>query len=537
MGILEKIGRGYPAAKRVEQSYAPAVATKRRIRQQIKRLAFVSCALLVALIIVTFRVSVNGREVRWHHKDVGETQSRTDLKPGLSFVSGGGGKEDQLYDKFSIDEDANNEHNLDGPRNSEYDADEEDEHDNAGYDGHDPEEEDYDSTGFDNHDSTGDYREIFSITTRNRKFFFLYFEGAGVTNPNIIPHPTKHDMWIVVARREESLLNPASQEQLTCSAGFLDDVLVCSELFTVLPVEASINGQCEDDYSYFNNRFGPRDARLFYGSDVPFVIYGSQSQYTCMGNWLQDARGLLEPFRVERFTLSNLYQNATELERPKPWKAIEKNFFIFWDNEGKIYAHYDVWPKRVFAQLGIDGTVGENLAPLAANKDTVCMAQYMPSVAPEFQHLYQATNSLKITLCKRSDTRCVPGNSNTFIMHLIHHKSVFDDHPVHEPYVLLFQQAAPFAIHAIGQRPFWIHGRGKLDKASLSMKYYNKPESMIPQGHTERFYITSMSWKTHGLKYHGYLDDPLILAFGIEDSYAGGVDVFAGDLLQDLAFC
>jgi hypothetical protein len=51
------------------------------------------------------------------------------------------------------------------------------------------------------------------------------------------------------------------------------------------------------------------------------------------------------------------------------------------------------------------------------------------------------------------------------------------------------------------------------------------------------FYITSMSWKGHDQKYHGYIDDVLFLAFGIEDTRAAAIDVKAADLMQDLALC
>lgn len=49
---------------------------------------------------------------------------------------------------------------------------------------------------------------------------------------------------------------------------------------------------------------------------------------------------------------------------------------------------------------------------------------------------------------------------------------------------------------------------------------------------TQFFYITSMSWKAHDQKYHGYIDDVIFVLFGIEDASAGGIDVVAGDLLK-----
>ena len=103
--------------------------------------------------------------------------------------------------------------------------------------------------------------------------------------------------------------------------------------------------------------------------------------------------------------------------------------------------------------------------------------------------------------------------------------------------MILFKSNAPFAVHAISQRPLWIHGRNNLTKWTGSLQYEGRPESDIPEGHTEMFYITSMSWRGHDQKYHGYADDTLLLAFGIEDTRAAAIDIKAGDLLQDLGYC
>jgi hypothetical protein len=382
----------------------------------------------------------------------------------------------------------------------------------------------------------GNYRELFSLTTRDRKFIPIFLDGDVAYNPNIIPHPTKYDLWIVVAQHEQSGQGLKPSGQLTCTAGFLNGVLVCTETPTIMPISESIYGICEGDLAVYNFRLGPRDGRMFYGPGVPYIAYGSQSQYTCLGIWIQDIRTLLEPFHLEQDTLGNIFKGATELRRPAPWKGVEKNFFVFWDSSGKAYAHHDIYPNRVFAQIDMDGTVGPDLAPAIAKKDQVCMAQYMPAVTFKQETIHQATNSLSITLCKRKDPKCVPSDSNTFIMHLFHHKSYWDYHGVYEPYVLLFQQAPPFAIHSISQRPLWIYGRNALTRETRALQYEGR-EEYIPEGHTEMFYMTSISWRTHGQKYHGYIDDPLLLAFGIEDSRSAIMDVLAGDLLQDLAYC
>jgi hypothetical protein len=380
----------------------------------------------------------------------------------------------------------------------------------------------------------GNYRELVSLTTRNRKYISVWLDGKYAYNPSIIPHPTRYDMWVIIAQPEQ---NGEDLEEVVCAAGFVDDVLICENSPTTLPVPPSITGICEGELTYINTRPGPRDARIFYGPVIPYAVYGSLSQYTCLGLWMQDARELLEPFHVEQHTLSNLFHQSTELRRPAPWSTIEKNFFVFWDSQGTQYVHYDLWPKRTFAQTDFDGSAGEDLAPSAASADQVCMAKYMPHVELEHEFIHQATNSLSITLCKRSDLQCTPDDSNTFLIHIFHHKFYYDFHSVYEPYVILFERTAPFAIHAISQRPLWIYGRNVLTEQTNSPLYRGRGPSFIPSGHTEMFYVSSMSWRTHGQKYNGYIDDVLFVGFGIEDSRLGVIDVLAGTLLQDLAFC
>ena len=382
-----------------------------------------------------------------------------------------------------------------------------------------------------------DYREIFSLSTADRKYIPIFTGGAAIYNPNIIPHPTDHDLWIIVGQHEQSGQESRYSEQLTCTAGLMNGAMICTAEPAVLPVDPSINGVCEGELAYFNFRPGPRDARMFLGPDVPYIVYGSQSAYTCLGIWLEDVRMLLQDYEHERDVLPKLFTHATELQRPPPIKEIEKNFFLFWDSDGKAYVHHDIYPQRVFAQLSYDGSVGPDLALESANKDNMCLSTYMPTLAPTEESIHQASNSLSITMCKREDPGCIPDATNTFIFTVFHHKSFHDWHGIYEPYVMLFQQTAPFAIHAISQRPLWIHGRTTLSKNTHAMLYENDPNKEIPANHTEMFYVTSVGWKTHGQKYHGYLDDPLFLGFGIEDSRAGIMDILAEDLFQDLGFC
>ncbi|KAL2422068.1 hypothetical protein ABEF95_007723 [Exophiala dermatitidis] len=381
------------------------------------------------------------------------------------------------------------------------------------------------------------HTEIFSVSTKDGKYFPIKFGDEEAINPSIIPHPTRNDTWIIVAQQGKSPEDQSSLwfTELVCDAQFKKGRLECLKPPKILPMAATLSGdKCTGDLSYFALNVGPHDARVFYGPDAPYAIYGSNSALTCFGQWIQDFRMLVD-WKGETVFAGNPYRLGTELQRPPPYGLVEKNWFVFWDTLGDAYVHYDVAPTRVFAKLEYDGSVGQDLAPLAAFNDEQCMSKYMPKVAEQLESIHQATNSLSITLCERSDPGCEPNDANTYILTIFQHKSFYSYHSVYEPYVMLFKRTAPFEVHAISSKPIWIHGRGKAGEAE-------RPEGaefqqLAEWNQTEMVYVTSISWKAHGQKYHGYRDDVLFLNFGIEDKRTGGIDIIAGDLLKDVNLC
>ncbi|KUJ06947.1 uncharacterized protein LY89DRAFT_702610 [Mollisia scopiformis] len=384
------------------------------------------------------------------------------------------------------------------------------------------------------------HHEIYSVSTNDRKYFFVDFIDRRSINPNIIPHPSLEDTWVIVAQRHDpdSRL-PMTFAEITCNATFQNGTLRCLESPSILPVITTPGDKCDGDYLVLNLNIGPHDARVFYGPDAPYTIYGSNSRFTCFGQFVHDLRSLLD--WGNGGTSDTGFKNATELQRPLPYGKVEKNWFVFWDHKGEIYVHYDVSPKRAFAKLELDGSVGEDLAPQAARAgDDSCMAKYLPTVGPDHESLHQATNSLSVTLCKRSDPSCKMNEENTFILTIFQHKRYRFFHSVYEPYAMLFEQKSPFKIHGISSKPFWIHGRWK--PSSLN-EQDRLAEMMIKDGkvrnynQTEMMYITSMSWKSSKQKYHGFLDDVVFLGFGIEDSQSAGIDVVVGDLLTGMSLC
>jgi hypothetical protein len=364
--------------------------------------------------------------------------------------------------------------------------------------------------------------EIFSKSTPDRKYFHIDFGNVEAMNPNIIPHPHLDNTWLVVAQR----VVPTGSLRFTeiiCSAAFDDGVLRCIEPPGTLPIAPSTGDLCTGEYDYFSMNIGPHDARVFMGPKGPLVVYGSNSVFTCFGQFVQDLRALTDwGNNLEDFPGPEDFRVGTELQRPPPWSPVEKNWFLFWDVEGRTFVHHDITPnKRVFSQVNQDGSVGLDLSVFAHDQDARCMQKFLPHLAAELESIHQATNSLQITLCQREDTGCVPDEGNTFIFTIFQHKTYYNFHSEYEPYVMLFRNQAPFDIYAISRLPLWIHGREK------------RPDS----GNSSMFYVTSMGWKMRGQNYEGYLDDEMFLAFGIEDTQAGGIDVRASDILDGLQLC
>ncbi|KAK4153589.1 hypothetical protein C8A00DRAFT_43530 [Chaetomidium leptoderma] len=339
------------------------------------------------------------------------------------------------------------------------------------------------------------------FSSSNGRYYFDIRFGTDVYNPNIVPHPKFNNTWYIVGQLwadDDPAVHANHFYEAGCMAQFINGALM--------------------DIAGFNLNVGPRDARVFVGPQNPFITFGSNSGYTCLGLWIQDFRQLVD-WEYELMTNTD-FKVGTALQRPGTYFPLEKNYFLFWDDHDQMHVHQDMYPKRMFASLERNGSTGPDLAPKAATFDEKCLTRYMPKMPPDLESIHQATNSLKITMCNRADKKCSPHAGNTFIMAIIQHKTYYSYHSEYEPYVVLFQQRAPYELYAISKKPLWISGRKRHTGRA-----------------TDMMYVTSVNWQERGVNYHGYLDDIAILGFGYEDKGSGGIDVRACDLLVDMGPC
>ncbi|KAK3504387.1 hypothetical protein B0T13DRAFT_492461 [Neurospora crassa] len=520
-----------------------------------------------------------------------------------------------------------------------------------------------DSTTTTNLDTHHSHQTIYSVSTPNGAYFRIQFasfssssssadereeENIIITpafNPNIIPHPTRPGIFIVVAQKwqESSSLSADSDSssntstdkkppphkfqhvttssEVHCLASFVDipssisnpsspkeNILRCLPEHPPYPllISATPGNNCVGPLlGVLTFNVGPHDARVFYGGDgKPYTIFGSNSQFTCFGMWMQDFRVVVEWWgvQVEAFGAGEGWRVAGELQRPsrvlplgandggdegkgkgakkgneelraagvavgeeKPkkippgWSEVEKNWFVFWappldspavpsgsspdsshhkpqtQQQLQTYIHYDFYPHRSFALLHDDGSATALPSPtLSAAVDEKCLSHFLPPLpSGEPVSIHQSTNSLRLTLCNRSDPTCVVTEENTYILTMIQYKTFYHFHSEYEPYVVLFSQKAPgFEVFGVSRKPLWIEGRKKGERGEEG-----------GQERTDMFYVTSVNWRDYhgddeqGAGYHGYLDDVLVIGFGIEDKESGGIDVLAGELVKGIGIC
>ncbi|KIV93826.1 hypothetical protein PV10_05012 [Exophiala mesophila] len=387
------------------------------------------------------------------------------------------------------------------------------------------------------------YREISSISTPDGKYSRIHWgDGIEGVNPSILPHPTVPGIYIMAAQRQAIGEAFKHSQVVFCNAVYEEGLLYCIEMPSLLPIEPT--PPCKGDELY-----GPHDVRMFYGPEAPYITYGSHSAFSCHGMWVHDLRALVPELDAISYIKDTLFSaepkeflEPVDIQRPPPYDHIEKNYFLFWDLEGSTYVHQDLWPERVLTTLFANGSVSSNLSP---KEDQTCLSRLLPNLSLythtspgiKVNAIHQSSNSLLVTLCSRDDPECVPSSSNTVVMAIFQHKEYYESHALYHPYALIFNATAPFNVLAVSRRALWINGRDMLTRKTDAIYWRLFDDALLPKGHTEMFFVTSINWMTPGSGYHGFIDDDVLVGFGIEDTRSAVIDVKMEDLLQELNWC
>lgn len=90
----------------------------------------------------------------------------------------------------------------------------------------------------------GRYHEIFSVSTKDKKFFPIKFDPKQSINPNAIPHPFLDDTWIIVSQLQRSSIKTTVwYAELVCNAVFKNGALACTEPPMLLPISKTPVGR------------------------------------------------------------------------------------------------------------------------------------------------------------------------------------------------------------------------------------------------------------------------------------------------------
>lgn len=163
---------------------------------------------------------------------------------------------------------------------------------------------------------------------------------------------------------------------------------------------------------------------------------------------------------------------------------------------------------------------------------------------------HQATNSLKLVLCKRDDKQCREQEAQRSVfVSLIHRK--FPNYlslPLrYERHFIVWSASPPFSMLGISQHPILFANETAM--GWTAQENWDDPDPAMRErnygkGYWAYFtYTTSMSYAwgrdkdEAPAKNVGYLDDEVILGVGVDDWSQTYVKAKAGDLVQCMKAC
>ncbi|KAK9239990.1 hypothetical protein V1525DRAFT_396539 [Lipomyces kononenkoae] len=362
--------------------------------------------------------------------------------------------------------------------------------------------------------------------------------------------------------------------------------LQCATEPQLIEIATVESGEC-NEHLYFGLRKGPQTPRVFLAPDgTPILTYSANSEADCIGVWMVDARVAYPPL-MEWFPNPPLqYAEPVELRRPGKKLEMEQNWTFMFERN-KTFIQQDLYP-RTYSSIGWQN---RNLAPKSF-KCVNALTQNREEVV-----LRQATNTLRLSLC---NWPCTATEANTVLISIIHVKYKEGYRPYYERRVLVTAAQFPFDVIGISP-PLVYTGTDEqnvlyttsltwdsrqsprkdrenvysMDKSKYAIKSVESEDGHTPDQEetleeptkvkvekretalekkmrklhekqeeladkTKFREYTIENPQLSGIEsdyYHGYLNDVVLIGFGIEDREAAVLDVRAADLVECLKKC
>ncbi|GAA5849159.1 hypothetical protein JCM8547_006465 [Rhodosporidiobolus lusitaniae] len=291
-----------------------------------------------------------------------------------------------------------------------------------------------------------------------------------------------------------------------------------SELETLnLPAKRKVEYlRCHDPV--FDQFIGPEDPRLFFTNDgQPLIIFSQtgRSPNICRALYVIDARmvipGLDKALKKAGWNAPVEFREQTDLIRENQFN-IEKNWSPFLGENDELFFHVSLVPQQIYKW--VRNLTLRPLDPVAPSHN--CLTDLLGADMNRV-HLHHATPLLRATLCKRGE--CVPDVHNTVLFGIIHVKY----HPL--PYlhyvrhVVTWNVTSPYEYLSVS-RPLTYSGTNQADPIFTVSMAWDHPTDHAGLGLN-----------------HGFLDENVLISFGVADYGSGYIDVLAHDLLTDHDMC
>jgi hypothetical protein len=245
------------------------------------------------------------------------------------------------------------------------------------------------------------------------------------------------------------------------------------------------------------------------------------------------------------------YSTLTELTRnpASDRYPIEKNWMIFFPSGSSAYVHYEMSLQtgRTFAKLLGGGLTTTNLTdPL----ELPCLPDSSSNesdISLKGSSWHQATNSLRLVLCNRSDPECEAKAENSVFFAIIHskHSNLLKLPLRYERYAMVWSATPPFNMLGISKYPIQMANE-TASGWTAEQNWDDQPQALQenrPMWARAFTYTVSIAYAwgrsndEAAEKNVGYLDDSVILGIGIDDESQGYSIVKVQSLLQCLRAC
>ncbi|KAK9455522.1 hypothetical protein V1511DRAFT_295270 [Dipodascopsis uninucleata] len=373
--------------------------------------------------------------------------------------------------------------------------------------------------------------------------------------------------------------------------------LQCATDPELVAIETPESGNCPD-HLYLGLRKGPQTPRVFFAPDgAPILTYSANSESDCIGVWMVDVRSVYPPL-MEIFPNPPLqYVRPTELNRPGSKLEMEQNWvFMFMNN--KTFIQQDLYP-RTYSSIGwqtknLAPKSFSCVNALTQNKESAVLRQatntlrlslcHFPCTPTEentvlisivhvkYQEGYRPYYEKRVLLTSATFPFDIIGYSPSLLIagtdeqELLYTTSLTWDStqsPRKERANVYNLDRSTYAVKSDATDSGSSHeeeaGRQNSqekpsnEKAPAKVKVDKRADTpeekklkkilKVQEEHADKSIFRDYTVENLQLKgfesdyYHGYLDDVILIGFGIEDRESAVIDVRAEELVKCLIKC